>query len=379
MRLIKQARFILLVLVLAATLVAGNACGGANHPPVITGLISNPPTVSPSGNSTITCAATDADSDQLSYSWTGTGGAITGNGSSVIFTAPSMPGVYSINVVVSDGRGGMDTRGVAITVLTSVTTGSIAIASTPAGAAIYVDGADTGSVTPLTLSDVSEGTHSIQLTCYHYIDKIGTVTVTAGETTSINWPMTWAADLSLTIQPNTSASKDAPVFQDNPDINYNDNQLAVSQHIAYTQARSYLQFNLSSIPSGAVIIGARLELWYSYSDVGSTDASVGAYNVNGNWNASTITWNSQPTYASSAAATVTVPADPTYDFIYWNILDLAKGWIDGSIANKGLVLASTDETSIDGARIFLSSVAANASQRPKLEITYFNPSPITIP
>jgi hypothetical protein len=377
MRFLKRTQFILLVLILAATLVASSACGGSNNPPVITSLTANPATVSPGDDSTITCIATDADSDQLTYTWTGTGGAITGNGSSVILTAPATPGSCSINVVVSDGRGGTDTRGVAVTVATAITTGSISIASTPAGAAIYIDGTDTGSVTPLTISNVAEGNHDIELTYYHYIDKIGTVTVTAGETTSINWPFTWAPDQTLTIQPDANASKDAPVFQDHPDTNYNDNQLAVSQHIAYTQAKSYIQFNLSSIPSGAVIIGARLGLWYSYSDVLSTDAPVGAYKVTGDWNASKITWTNQTTYTTTAAATVTVPADPTYDFIYWNILDLAKGWFNSPITNNGLVLASTDETSINGARIFLSSVATNASQRPKLEIIYFNPSPIT--
>lgn len=374
MKLLKRTQFILVVLVLAATLVASSACGGSsNHPPVITSLTANPATVSPGGNSSIACVATDADSDSLTYTWTGTGGAITGNGSSVILTAPSTPGSCSINVVVNDGRGGTDTRGVAVTIATTLSTGSIDIASTPAGAAIYIDDVDTGSVTPLTISSLAQGNHSIELTYYHYRDKIGTVTVTAGETTSINWPMAWAADQNLTIQPDTNTSKDAPVFQNHPDTNYNDNHLAVSQHIAYTQARSYLQFNLGSIPSGAVIIGARLGMWYSYSDVGSTDASVGAYKVTGYWNASTITWTNQTTYATSAADTVTLPADPTYDFIYWNILDLAKGWLNGSITNNGLVLASTDETSINGARIFLSSVATNASQRPKLEIIYFNP------
>jgi hypothetical protein len=378
MRLLKRTQFILAALVIAATLVASSACGGSNHPPVISSLTANPATVSPGGNSTITCVATDADSDTLTYAWTGTGGSITGNGSSVILTAPSMLGSCSINVVVSDGKGGTDTRGVAVTVSSTIATGSLDIASTPAGAAIYIDGVDTGSVTPLT-KNVAEGNHSVKLTYYHYIDKIGTVTVTAGATTAINWPFTWAPDESLNIQPDVNASKDAPVFQNHPDTNYNGNELVVSQHAAYTQARSYLQFNLSSIPSSAVIIGARLGLYYYDSDVLSTDASVGVYRMIGNWNASTITWTNQPTYATSAAATVTVPADATLDFIYWNIIDLAKGWVNGSITNNGLVLASTDETSINGARFFFSSVATNASQRPKLEIIYFNPSPITTP
>ena len=377
MRLFKRTQFILAALVIAVTLVASSACGGSNHPPVNTSLTPNPAAVSPGGNSTITCVATDADSDTLTYTWTGTG-AITGSGNSVVFTAPSTPGTYTINVVVSDGKGGTDTRGAAVTVSTTIATGSIAIASTPAGAEIYIDGTDTDSVTPLTINE-AEGNHSIKLTYYHYINKIGTVTVTAGVPAAINWPFTWAPDVPLTIQPDVNASKDAPVFQEHPGTNYNDNELVVSQHVAYTQARSYLQFNLSSIPSGAVIIGARLGLYYYDSDVLSTDASVGAYQVTGDWNASTITWTNQSTYTSSAAATVTVPAGATSDFIYWNIIDLAKGWVNGSIANNGLVLASTDETSVNGARFLFSSVATNASQRPKLEIIYFDPSPVTTP
>ncbi len=374
MRLFKRTQFILVALVIAATLVASSACGGSNHPPVITSLTPNPAAVLPGGNSTITCVADDVDSDQLTYTWTGTG-AIIGSGNSIVFTAPSTPGTYTISVIVSDGRGGTDTRGAAVTVSTTIATGSIAIASTPAGAVIYIDGKDTGSVTPLT-TNVAEGNHSIKLTYYHYIDKIGTVTVSAGTTTAINWPFTWAPDQTLTIQPDVNASKDAPVFQNHPDTNYNDNELVVSQHIAYKQSRSYLQFNLSSIPSGAVIIGARLELYYYDSDVLSTDASFGIYKVTGDWNASTITWTNQPTYATAAAATVAVPAGATSDFIYWNIIDLAKGWCNGSITNNGLVLASTDETSTNGERFFFSSVATNASQRPMLEIIYFNPSPL---
>jgi len=90
MKLFKRSQFILLALVIAATLVAGSACGGSNHPPVITSLTPNPAAVLPGGDSTITCVADDADSDQLTYTWSGTG-AIIGSGNSVVFTAPSTP------------------------------------------------------------------------------------------------------------------------------------------------------------------------------------------------------------------------------------------------------------------------------------------------
>jgi hypothetical protein len=370
MRLLKRTQFILAALVITATLVASSACGGSNHPPVITSLTPNPAAVSPGGNSTITCVAIDADSDQLTYTWTGTG-AITGSGNSVVFTAPSTLETYTINVVVSDGKGGTDTRGAAVTVSTTIATGSIAITSTPAGAKIYIDGTDTGSVTPLT-RNAAEGNHSIMLTYYHYINKIGTVTVTAGTTAAINWPLTWAPEQTMNISLGTNTSI---VDQRTPDANANNVTLLVGMSNANTLLRSYIKCNLSSIPSGAVITDARLGLYYYFSAPGSTDASFVVYTVTGVWNVSTITWNNQPTHAASPAAAATVPSSPTNDFIYWDIFNLAKGWRSGSIANNGLVLAALNETVNEGGRAFGNPTP----ELPKLEIIYFNPSPITTP
>jgi hypothetical protein len=80
--------------------------GGANQSPTISSLTANPITVSTGGVSIITCTASDPDGDTLSYTWTATGGTISGSGSSVSWTAPNTPGTYTINVAVSDGYGG---------------------------------------------------------------------------------------------------------------------------------------------------------------------------------------------------------------------------------------------------------------------------------
>jgi len=87
-----------------------------NHNPVISGLTATPATVVTRGNSTIRCTASDADGDTLAYSWTYTGGSISGTGSTITWTAPATAGTYTVTVIVSDGKGGSATRNVSITV-----------------------------------------------------------------------------------------------------------------------------------------------------------------------------------------------------------------------------------------------------------------------
>ena len=88
----------------------------ANHRPAITSLEAEPERVLPSGSCQIAYNASDPDGDELSYSWSASGGEITGEGATVIWTAPRFEGSYNITVTVTDGRGGEDTDYVIITV-----------------------------------------------------------------------------------------------------------------------------------------------------------------------------------------------------------------------------------------------------------------------
>jgi len=78
--------------------------------PAIHRLLANADWVTPSGNLTIACNASDSDDDELSYEWTASGGNIYGTGAVVDWTAPEEVGLYNITVVVRDGYGGEDTR-----------------------------------------------------------------------------------------------------------------------------------------------------------------------------------------------------------------------------------------------------------------------------
>ena len=85
-----------------------------NQPPVITSVTAEPPKVVPGGTSTITCAATDPDGDNLSYTWSVTGGTFSRAEEVILWQAPEADGEFVISVTVKDGKGGTAEKQVTI-------------------------------------------------------------------------------------------------------------------------------------------------------------------------------------------------------------------------------------------------------------------------
>ncbi len=65
-------------------------------------------------------------------------------------------------------------------------TGSLTVTSTPEGAAILIDGADTGEVTNATLDGIAVGTHTVTLKKDGYADTTADVTVAYNETAALH-------------------------------------------------------------------------------------------------------------------------------------------------------------------------------------------------
>ena len=106
---------ILLSIVLVITLLSLAGCDH-NSPPQLTNLLAQPASIARGEVSSLICEASDPDDDTLTYSWTCTGGSMSGTGSTVTWTAPSTLGIYTVTVSVRDGRGGTATRNISITV-----------------------------------------------------------------------------------------------------------------------------------------------------------------------------------------------------------------------------------------------------------------------
>ena len=82
-------------------------------------------------------------------------------------------------------------------------TGSIQVNSTPTGAHVYLDGNDTGRTTDTTLTDVSPGSHTVKLVKEGYEDYQSVISITAGQTTTVNTNLT---KHTLTVNSPTSST-----------------------------------------------------------------------------------------------------------------------------------------------------------------------------
>ncbi|MGA2096270.1 MAG: OmpA family protein [Candidatus Acidiferrum sp.] len=77
-----------------------------NRPPTATLSVDRSP-IHPGEKTGITCTGTDPDGDPLTYSYSSSGGQISGSGTSAQFDATGLaPGNYTVKCVVNDGRGG---------------------------------------------------------------------------------------------------------------------------------------------------------------------------------------------------------------------------------------------------------------------------------
>ncbi|RLI40209.1 hypothetical protein DRO64_09375 [Candidatus Bathyarchaeota archaeon] len=174
-----------------------------------------------------------------------------------------------------------------------------------------------------------------------------------------------ASTTTVTITP----SDDAFVMTYHPNDNYgSEDTLNVDPRSSYLTI-SYIKFNLSDIPDGAVIVSAKLKLHDSAS---CSDVEIKVYRVDGgDWDESTITWNNKPTYDEGIAYASFTSGDPGWYEI--DVTDLVEGWVNGSYNNYGLVLKPVSGSCCDQ---FRSKEHPNGNH-PQLIVEYVEPNTVT--
>lgn len=193
--------------------------------------------------------------------------------------------------------------------------------------------------------------------------------------------------LTAAYQPTTVTSVDpvGDVYlkQDGPTSNFGaSSDLWVEDPGGSNKAdNSLLRFNMTSIPRGARVTSATLEL-YAYWDISSgPGSSIGVHRVTRDWVEGTGTgtgasWNEREPgtswssgggdYDSTAAAISDSPPSTT-GWHEWDVTHLVNDWSTGTYPNQGLILVAENSTTLVG---FRSSDYSNSSHRPKLTITY---------
>ncbi|HEX5749567.1 MAG TPA: hypothetical protein VFZ09_25280 [Archangium sp.] len=90
----------------------------SNNAPRISALVASASQVEPGQSTTLSVTATDVDGDTLGYAWTATAGTLANaTKSSSTWTAPTTEGPYTVNVSVTDGKGGQAGFSLVINVL----------------------------------------------------------------------------------------------------------------------------------------------------------------------------------------------------------------------------------------------------------------------
>lgn len=177
------------------------------------------------------------------------------------------------------------------------------------------------------------------------------------------WPVT-IDPTTVTIQPDASAGIDAYVDSNNATTNYG---TATTIKISGTTLFGLAQFSMPSVPADAGIASGDLSLYKTTGD-GNTGTKLSAYRITSNWAESSVTYNTRPSYASTAIVTLTGLDNSQINV--WRTLAIRSAvvdWIKNGVANYGVWLSSEGTA---GGDYNSSDFTTDATLRPKLVIVY---------
>lgn len=177
-----------------------------------------------------------------------------------------------------------------------------------------------------------------------------------------------AAPAAVTCQVFQPASQDAYINSEKVNENKgNDNELRVKTEALNKLQQSLVQFDISGLPSGALVDSATLSLWVK--EVRDGNVNINARPATKAWNESTVTWaNFGSSYGAVVESEAFVKGVKNY-WATWDVSNLAAAWISNPAANYGVVLESPVTKPKAEVR-FKSSEDGTASQRPKLTICW---------
>ena len=188
------------------------------------------------------------------------------------------------------------------------------------------------------------------------------------------------------IDKNDKYSRDIKSLIPSDDVYIKHNKPTITVNIIYMSIRNeygqfgspgwawdgLIKFDVSSIPSGARINSAILYMYYwSYQDTNPAGRVLTLYRPLSDWDETSVTWNTQPSYASEPSTFSVVPI--SFGWMTWNVTDDVQDFVKGKKPNYGWKI--TDEgywgmAYIPTTRFHTKDIPDFEDLKPYLEINY---------
>ena len=133
--------------------------------------------------------------------------------------------------------------------------------------------------------------------------------------------------------------------------------------------RSFVKFDVSSIPAGSTVGSATLTL--CATAVPGSTRTYEVHAVSADWVETTITWTNQPSVAASATDTATTPA--SVGCMTWDVADDVQAWVDGTSNYGWRVVDDSESAPQDYLSQFRTRENSVVAERPTLDVTYSPP------
>ncbi len=210
----------------------------------------------------------------------------------------------------------------------------------------------------------------------------------ANSTSKLNFgnPPVAPTTIKLTLQPGPSDGKDADVNSyipnaTNPDASSTNIYAWTISGLPSTK-RIYMGFDLSTIPTTAIVDSAYLSLYFSQAFV---DGPQGAFysghtgdnsffinRVTGNWTESGITWNNQPTFVGLNQVSIPTFSNYRQNYQRMSVKNLVADMVLNPNNSFGFLLMHQTESPYK-ITILTTSEEAIPTLRPKLQVFYHLP------
>jgi len=166
------------------------------------------------------------------------------------------------------------------------------------------------------------------------------------------------------------ASADAYVNAGQPTANFGSSTYLLVNPPSRT-SRTYVMFDLSTIPPGAVVQQALLKLYVSQNLYYLTNQYLDCYAVGGSWHESTLNWNNQPNIVAGTA--VSSQIRPSGSWMTWDVTSSASQYISNRRPNYGWCIRDPDEAFVEIPPVIRFNSRESGRYRPTLTLSFYPP------